>query len=223
MTRKRGLVFRRAPKWYVSIGWACFLTGGWVLWMNVKLTLMGLALLGVPLAYAQPLGFAMAAIEAAVSIFVTQPENWDDIWTVVQSPINNYSLPRLAKVALSSVVLGLLLAILGGIYFFDFTTTFQGLFKGAEMVTWRFAIIVLAFCLGTEVASFFGFQCLRMSKIAALEVLDENMSIEPRKVYAETLVEHRKNLARMQAQIQIQQEMSQFNQNGAYRPNMSNG
>ena len=206
---KKGLVFRRAPIWYKFIAFGCLATGVWVLWVNVNLTLIGLQALGIPLDFGYPLGLAMAAIEAAVSIFVTQPENWDDIWAIVQSPINSHALPKIVKVCLSSCIIGLLAGILIGVYYFDFHTTYTGLFGETDINT-KSSIIVLAFCLGTEVCSFFSFQAFRMGKIAKLEVLDEETTIAPRKVYAEEMLEHRKNLAKAQARYTVDMEWQQF-------------
>lgn len=217
MSTNHGLVFRRAPGWYKLIGFACFGAGGWLLWYNVELTLLGLSKLGVAITYAYPLGFAMAAIEAAVSIFVTQPENWDDIWAIVQSPIQSRSLPKLAKIGLSSFVLGLLTTILVGVYYFDFVTTYQGLF-GNVPAQWLSSVIVLSFCLGTEVCSFFGFQALRMGKIAKLEALDEQATLAPRTVYAEEMIKHRTEISKAQAQMQAQQEWQQFHARNEQTP-----
>lgn len=208
-TRSPALIFRRAPIWYQIIGYGLFGIGAWVLWWNVRLTLIGLAGMGIAPQLALPLGWLIAGIESAVSIFVTQPENWDDIWSIIQVPTASRSVPKLTKLILSSLILGLLGTILLGVYWFDFVTTFQGLF-GVGAITSDRAIIVLAYCLGTEVCSFFAFQVLRMYKIAKLEALEEAASIEPHRAYNQIMLQHRIELAKEQARAQVERERAQF-------------
>ncbi|MFG6101693.1 hypothetical protein U2F10_05535 [Leptothoe sp. EHU-05/26/07-4] len=204
--QRKGLVFRRSPIWTQSIGIACFILGAWVLWRNVELTIIGLGNMGINPVYAQPLGWTMASIEAAVSIFLTSPENWDDIWGLLNAPLNHNGLPKVPKYILASLILGLFLLTLIGVYWFDYNTTWLGLFPNSQSPTENQVLIVLAFNLGTELASFFGFQSMRMSKIASIEVLEESLTVEPKKAYIQRLLQHRIDTAKRQADAQIAQE-----------------
>lgn len=206
-------VFRRPAPWYKIVAFACFGFGGWVLLANVELTILGLVAEGWPESFIQPIAWGIAAVEAAVSIFLTQPENWDDLWAGVEgiaSDRGNSSLPGWVGLVLAALFITLVVGMTGGAYAFDFFSTHQGLNGLDAPITWKTALFTLGYNWGTELLCFFGWQSMRMGKLASRDQLQEKLEIEPEIILREQLLEHRKQLAKRAAQQQIDHERRQM-------------
>ena len=208
-------VFRRPTKWYRFVGFACFVFGGWVLWANIRLSILGLAAEEWPEGFIQPIAWGIAAIEAAVSIFVTQPENWDDIYSGLEeigSGKDGQRLPGLVSLLLAAIFLTLILGMCAGAYLFDFYSTHSGLYAIDAPVTLKTALFTLGYNLGTELLCFFGWQALRLAKIAERDQLKEEMVLDPEIEWRRQLARHRVGLAREQARDQIADEKASYQQ-----------
>lgn len=215
MANNKG-VFRRAPFWYSAVGFACFIFGGWVLWANIALTRDGLILEGWQTQHIWPIAWGIAAIEAAVSIFITQPENWDDIWSSLEDLTGGKerSAPPLVGLILSALIVAAVVAMCFGAYAFDFFSTHAGLYP-EQAVTSKTGLFTLGYNFGTELLSFFGHQALRLGKVAKADAIQERLEIEPRNVYGSALLRHRIAMAEQQAQEQIHDERRQAQRGGS--------
>lgn len=203
-------VFRRSANWLFVVGWALYIFGGWLLWINVSYTMLGLQNDGWnDINAVAAMACVIAAVEAGVSIFLTQPENWDSVWGSMEQLVadgdNRGKTPGWVSTTLIAIILLFILAMCIGAYAFDFFSTFQGLYPDADYTAKR-CLFTLGLNFGTELCAFLGHQVLRMSKVARVEQLNEKMYIEPQIEYAKRLEQHRKWLAQQQAQQQIRAE-----------------
>jgi hypothetical protein len=206
-------VFRRPAPWYRIVGLACFCFGGWVLLANIELTVLGLVEEGWPREFINPLAWGIAAIEAAVSIFLTQPENWGDLWDGLEDIAtgrDESALPGWLGLALAATFLTVIAAMTMGAYAFDFFSTHSGLYGLEGEITWKTALFTLGYNWGTELLCFFGWQSLRMGKLADRDNLAERMEVEPEIVWRQQILKHRTDMAREMAQDQIHSEKTAY-------------
>lgn len=214
-------VFRRSASWLFIVGWSLHVFGGWLLWVNVSYTMTGLANDGWNDASAvSAMGCAIAAVEAGVSIFLTQPENWDSVWGSMEQLVtdgdNRGKTPGWVSTTLIALILLFILAMCIGAYCFDFLSTYQGLYPDQPYTAKR-CLFTLGLNFGTELCAFLGHQVLRMHKVARVEQLTEKMYMQPQIEYAKRLQQHRVWLAQQQAQQQINRERK-ANSNGGNVP-----
>lgn len=222
-TRKRN-AFRRPQLWGQVVGYACFAMGGWVLWRNVELSIEGLMLKGWTSANSLPISYAIAALEAAVSIFLMSPENWEAIWEGLESigdtKSSNSSLPGWVGLLMATLFLSFVVSLSIGAYAFDFFSTHTGLWGPERPIDSESALFTLAYNLGTELLSFFGYQALRMAKIGGQGQLEEALEVEPDLVYKQAMLVHRTAMAQELAKAQIEAERQQArNQNKSGKGN----
>jgi hypothetical protein len=206
-------VFRRPAPWYRIVAISCFCFGGWVLMANIELTILGLVAEGWPREFIDPLAWGIAAIEAAVSIFLTQPENWGDLWDGLEDVAtgrDESTLPGWLGLALAATFLTVVLAMTAGAYAFDFFSTHSGLYGLEVGITWKSALFTLGYNWGTELLCFFGWQSWRMARIASRDNLTERMEVEPEIIWREQLLQHRTAMAKEMAQDQIQAEKASY-------------
>ena len=209
--------FRRASAWYKFVALSCFGAGGWVLWQNVELSRLGLRADGWVDANIWPIAIGIAALESAVSIFLTQPENWDDIWANLEGlGGSGEKMPTSVKIALSAFCLLMLLAMCVGAYAFDFYSTHEGLYPGG-LISFKTALFTLGYNFGTELLAFFGFQCLRMSKFAERGEIQERSILEPQNRYGRQMLRHRVDMADQRAQFDIQKEREAWARSQGFR------
>lgn len=218
-------VFRRASLWYSLIGWGAILSGGWILYRNVQLTRIGLFAEGWRAIDVDAIALGMAALESAVSIFATQPENWDDIWINLEDmgTGGKSQMPLVVKLIFSAILVGFIATACIGAYCFDFYSTHGGLYPG-QVIVGKSALFSLGFNFGTELLAFFGFQCLRSAKRVKREELLERLEVEPANRYNQKLLQHRNHFAEQQAEDDIKDERAAYrhqrsnvNQNGYRR------
>lgn len=202
-------VFRRSANWLVLVGWALYLFGGWVLTVNINYTMKGLTSDGWnDTGAVWAMGCLIAAVEAGISIFLTQPENWDDIYASLEELVtgrNHNKTPSWISTVVIVLILFAVLAMCMGAYAFDFLSTHDGLYPDQGFTT-KSILFTLGLNFGTELAAFLGHQVLRMAKIVRLEQQNERMYLEPQARYAQTLMGHRLWLAEQQALQQIARE-----------------
>ena len=203
-------VFRRSANWLFVVGWCLYAFGGWLLFINVSYTMLGLQNDGWDdLNAVSAMACVIAAVEAGVSIFLSQPENWDSVWGSMEQLVSDGDqrgkTPGWVTTTLLAVILLFIVAMCIGAYCFDFFSTFQGLYA-EQPYTAKRCLFTLGLNFGTELCAFLGHQVLRMCKIARIEQLNERMYLEPQLEYAKQLRIHRKWLAEQQARSQIQAE-----------------
>ena len=208
-----GKSFQRASTWYTIVQFSCYAAGGYLLYANVQLSRLGLAAEGWGELWVNSAAVAIAAIEAAISIYVVSPDNWDDIYQSLAGlggTGDKKALPSWLKVALSALVVGIVLAICFGAYAFDWYSNFAGLYGPGAEVTQKAILFCLAISLGTEVCAFLGHQVGRLGKIAKQDQLREAMEIEPQNIYAAEMRKHRNMVAKQAARDQIRAEKSAY-------------
>ena len=207
-----GKSFQRASTWYSIVQFSCYAAGGYLLYANVELSRAGLAAEGWGELYINSAAVAIAAIEAAISIYVVSPDNWDDIYQSLAGlggTGDKKALPSWLKVMLSALIVGVVLAICFGAYAFDWYSNFAGLYGPGAEVTQKAILFCLAISLGTEVCAFLGHQVGRLGKIAKQDQLQESMEIDPQNIYATELRRHRMLMAKQAAREQIKLEKQQ--------------
>jgi hypothetical protein len=208
-----GKSFQRASSWYGLVQFGCYIAGGYLLYANVQLSRLGLAAEGWGELWVNSSAVAIAAIEAAISIYVVSPDNWDDIYQSLAGmggTGDRKALPSWLKILLSALIVGLVFAICLGAYVFDWYSNFAGLYGPGAEVTQKRLLFCLAISLGTEVCAFLGHQVGRLGKIAKQDQLREAMEIEPQNIYATEMRKHRNMVARQAARDQIRQEKAAY-------------
>ena len=197
--RNSKMMFRRAPAWYTLMGWGALLSGGWILWQNVALTRLGLFNDGWSAVNINPIAVGIAVLEGAISIFVTNPENWDEIWDLIEGAGEQVSVgaPRIIKLAIGAIFCVLILAFISGAYAFDFFSTHTGLYGIEAVITFKSMLFTLGYNFGTELLSFFGFQCLRAGKQASIDNLREQATVEPDFIRAKENLRQAREIAKL--------------------------
>ena len=72
------------------MGWCLYAFGGWLLFINVSYTMLGLQNDGWDdLNAVSAMACVIAAVEAGVSIFLSQPENWDSVWGSMEQLVSD--------------------------------------------------------------------------------------------------------------------------------------
>lgn len=170
-------VFTRSPIQYKIVGWTGLGVGGWVLCQNCLLSAQGFAMEGWDGGSIWPMTAAIAVIESCISIFLTHPSTFDEIWESINEMalIKTAKAPKAVTYTFISLTLALLASICVGSYAFDFWSTHMGLYPNSDY-TAKSSLFTLGYNFGTEILAYLSYQVLCLGARVEAEKIKREIS-----------------------------------------------
>lgn len=206
-------IFNRNPLLLSALKYILYVFGGLLMVANVYYTFEGLTSIGWTRETAVIASVLMGGLESAIAVILTSPGTFNEMYEAVQVRIEGQDVetPTMFGAVMLAFVVGVIILFACGCYLFDFWSTFIGLYSEyvtdnpVDVLRYPFRAISVCFMIfGTEVASFFGYQCGRLAKRSRLSDDEERALVDPALHRARKRRESAMWLAEQQADDEVQ-------------------
>ena len=190
----------RHPLYYSILGYSLYAVGGLALAINTRCTALAYANEGAPLQLGWMLACLYSAIAIGVSLFLTNPVTWGQLWgsfvTTAASTRQGGGAPRMITATILALLVVGMVAFVSAVYAADWRSTsdYIGQFVSAGFYA---LTAVGALIIGPEVCFIVAHSVLGLGRRSAIATLTESSQLDPQRVY---LAETRRNGMRMAKQ-----------------------
>ena len=176
----------RHPLYYQILGYALYFVGGLALAINTRCTALAYANEGAPLQLGWMLACLYSAIAIGVSLFLTNPVTWGQLWasfvTTAASTRQGGGAPKVITATILALLVVGMIAFVSAVYVADWRSTsdYIGQFVSAGFYSMT---AVGALIIGPEVSFIVAHSVLSMGKRSAIQTLTESSQLDPQRVY----------------------------------------